>query len=224
MVVSVSLITHSFVPRGHYTKVTILKRYFRTMMWLGRADCGWNINSDRELGNAVLLVELLTKTNSIKRLQTLDELINFMVGRSDNLHIFDLLKIMQDRQLTTLGDIMNVATRELLKKAIASETYGQQRIRSQVMTSFPDAPEKVAPPEISSCSVSALSSTRSCSRRSSSIPSSIKAKKVQRFYSYRARCHGYVWETETIPLLAAELDTVSIQCEPEGGPIVYESL
>src|SRR5262245_29478757 len=32
-----------FKPRGHYTKALALKRYFRTMMWLGRADTAWNI-------------------------------------------------------------------------------------------------------------------------------------------------------------------------------------
>jgi hypothetical protein len=55
-----------FRPRGHYTKSLTLRRYFRALMWLGRADCGWNllppdpqsglqVDADRELGNAVLL-------------------------------------------------------------------------------------------------------------------------------------------------------------------------
>ena len=32
-----------FQPRGHYLKTAALARYFRAMMWLGRADTGWNI-------------------------------------------------------------------------------------------------------------------------------------------------------------------------------------
>ena len=59
-----------FQPRGHYTKSAALKRYFRTMMWLGRADTGWNVlppdrqsgivsDTPREVRNAVLLTQLL---------------------------------------------------------------------------------------------------------------------------------------------------------------------
>ena len=32
-----------FEPRGHYADSTELRRYFRCLMWLGRADCGWNL-------------------------------------------------------------------------------------------------------------------------------------------------------------------------------------
>src|SRR5262249_20770363 len=32
-----------FKPRGHYLKSEELQRYFRCLMWLGRADCGWNV-------------------------------------------------------------------------------------------------------------------------------------------------------------------------------------
>ena len=32
-----------FRVRGHYAKSGQLSNYFRCMMWLGRADCGWNI-------------------------------------------------------------------------------------------------------------------------------------------------------------------------------------
>ncbi len=208
-----------FRPRGHYTKATILKRYFRTMMWIGRADCGWNINSDRELGNAVLLVELLTKTNSIKRIQTLDDLITFMVGRSDNLRIFDLLRIMQDHQLTTLGDITNVATRELLKKAIASGAYGQQRIRSQVMKSFPDVPEKVAPPQIFQLFGQRL--VIDSFLLSQVVFDSIvyQGKKVQRFMPTGLDVMAALGNTETIPLLAAELTQYPYSANLKAGQV-----
>jgi hypothetical protein len=33
-----------FAPRGHYTPSAVLKRYFRTMMWLGRAELGFSLS------------------------------------------------------------------------------------------------------------------------------------------------------------------------------------
>ena len=70
-------------------------------MWLAGADCGWNVlptegsrgvqsDSDRELRNAVLLIELLQATDNLKALKALDDIIAFMAARSDNLSVFAL--------------------------------------------------------------------------------------------------------------------------------------
>jgi len=88
-----------FQPRGHYTSSSVLQNYFRCMMWLGRADCGWNVlptdqslavvsRSKRELRDAALLVGLLHKTGNLKRLHEMDRVIAYLVGRSDSLNAF----------------------------------------------------------------------------------------------------------------------------------------
>ena len=95
-----------FRPRGHYTNSPGLKRYFRTLMWLGRADCGWNIlHTDRELRNAVLLSQLVETTGSHRQLQTMTDIIDFMVGKSDNLGVFPLLDILHQTQTSQLTDL-----------------------------------------------------------------------------------------------------------------------
>jgi hypothetical protein len=145
-----------FKPRGHYTKSTALKRYFRCMMWLGRIDCGWNvlptdgtpgINSDsnRELRDAVLLCELLQATGSLKPLKALDDIIAFMVGKSDNLTVFALCDIMKEGKVTTLADVKEAKAVERVQTVLKNSKQAQQMIRSQVVIS-PDDPHYTVPP------------------------------------------------------------------------------
>jgi hypothetical protein len=137
----------------------VLRRYFRTLMWLGRVDCGWNIlppdaqsgiqaDADRELRNAVLLTELLDKSESVKQLKAMDDIINFLVGKSDNLSVFTLLQLRQAQKITTLSDLNNPTVLSALKQAIATDKYSQQRIRAQFVMSDPRSPDKVSPPAV----------------------------------------------------------------------------
>jgi hypothetical protein len=147
-----------FKPRGHYTKSTDLKRYFRCLMWLGRVDCGWNVlptddtpgvksDSERELRDAVLLVELLRATRNLKPLQALDDIIGFMVGRSDNLTVFALRDLMQKNKVQTLADVRGAEGVRRLQTALREGKQAQQMIRSQAVLSDPRDPyHKVPPP------------------------------------------------------------------------------
>jgi hypothetical protein len=146
-----------FKPRGHYTKAAALKRYFRCMMWLGRVDCGWNVlptdgtpgvksDSDRELRDAVLLVELLQSTESLKPLKAIDDIINFMVGRSDNLTVFGLRDLLKASGVTTLADVGADAKLKGLKKGLMTSKQANQMIRSQAVISDPNDPYYKVPP------------------------------------------------------------------------------
>jgi hypothetical protein len=146
-----------FRPRGHYTKVTALKRYFRTMMWLGRADCGWNVlpphpdsrvrvNADRELTNAVLFTQLLEATGESQRLKAVDDIINFMVGRSDNLTVFNLRDLLKEAKIQTPADALNADARTQLKKSLAEGKHARPLIRSQSIVSPVNSPDPQIPP------------------------------------------------------------------------------
>jgi hypothetical protein len=149
-----------FKPRGHYTKAPALKRYFRCLMWLGRADCGWNVlptdgtpgvksDSDRELRDAVLLVELLAATDNVKTLKGLDDIIAFLVGRSDNLTVFTLRGLMEEQRTATLAAVSDGKALARLKDAVKNGKHAQQMIRSQVVISDPKDPYyKVPPPAL----------------------------------------------------------------------------
>ncbi len=87
-------------PRGHYTEALPLRRYFRAMMWLGRPDTGFvvlpyaGIDDVRERAAATALSESLRATGGMKKLKSLSDVIDFLVGRADDLSIFDFAEII----------------------------------------------------------------------------------------------------------------------------------
>lgn len=146
-----------FRPRGHYTKHQPLKNYFRAMMWLGRVDCGWNIlpvepgrgikaDSDRELTNAILFCNALKDSGGLKTLKSLDDIIGFMVGRSDNLTVFALLDIAEKAGAKDVtGTVKNL---DKVKDEIKTGKHAAQMIRSQLVLSNPGDTYKVPPPGV----------------------------------------------------------------------------
>ncbi|MEQ9501258.1 MAG: DUF3160 domain-containing protein [Deltaproteobacteria bacterium] len=125
-----------FKPRGHYTKSEQLKRYFRAMMWLGRADTGFEIaDSDRQLTSAMRLVALVDETGGLKKLGAMNDIVDFMVGASDNLTAFQLRDAMKGAK-----------NLDAVKKRIAK--HGKQAIRSQVVVSNPHDTIEVEPPTL----------------------------------------------------------------------------
>jgi hypothetical protein len=148
-----------FQPRGHYLKTAQLCRYFRTMMWLGRADTGCIIlppdpqsgiasNSSRELRDAVLLTQLLQSTGEIDRLQQVSDILDFLVGRSDNLSAPQLANLMQRQKIDSVDDLADEARVTALQNALRTGDLGQQQIRSQVVLSNPDDLHQVPPHSI----------------------------------------------------------------------------
>jgi hypothetical protein len=148
-----------FQPRGHYAKTAALSRYFRAMMWLGRADTGWNVlppdrqsgivsDSPRELRNAVLLTELLQSTGAVERLRQMSEIIDFLVGESDNLTVFEMLELMRKNEVGDVGDLVSSHAIENMQDALRKSDMATQQIRSQVIVSDPNDLYQVPPPGV----------------------------------------------------------------------------
>lgn len=148
-----------FKPRGHYTKSPELMRYFRTLMWLGRADCGFNVlppdlrsglevDDKREARDAALFTRLLAETDGLRRLRAMSDIIDFLVGDTDSMTIFSLIDLLDEQELETPADLARDGAIEKLQRAIASSGLAVQRIRSQVITSSSVDPSKVPPPAI----------------------------------------------------------------------------
>lgn len=143
-----------FRPRGHYTRTGALKAYFRCVMWLGRADCGWTVypkssesseNSVRQLRNAAILTHLLHKTGQDKRLQQVDDVIRMLVGPSDNLNPWDLHRIMGKAGIARPADLRDPKVVRELQGKLAKGEFGTQLIRSQVVYPKPGEAKAVVP-------------------------------------------------------------------------------
>ena len=148
-----------FKPRGHYALSPWLSRYFRTMMWLGRADTGWNVlpvdpqsglkvDSARELRNGVLLTQLLEASDAKVRLEQMDEMLDFFVGESDNLTPAQTADLLERQGVAELSDLASVEAVGKLQAALASGEFGTQQIQSQTLTSDLGNERKVETPSL----------------------------------------------------------------------------
>lgn len=150
-----------FRPRGHYTSSNALSRYFRCMMWLGRPDCGWNIlpkdsnqpadqsakvDADREFRNSVLMAELVRESNGLESLWAVEEVMDYLIGPSDNLTTPALLEVMRDQKVETLEAAADDASLARLRDAIRSRGSAQRLVRSELDCSNPDDPYTKVPP------------------------------------------------------------------------------
>jgi hypothetical protein len=135
-----------FRVRGHYTETEELSAFFRCMMWLGRADCGWTICSHeqdslsqlqslRELRNAVLLTDLLRNSGGLSRLQQLEQTLEFLVGKSDNFGVAQLSDLLKSAGVRTVSKLSRPDVVQQLQEAIAADPRNTQSIRSQVISS-----------------------------------------------------------------------------------------
>jgi len=148
-----------FKPRGHYTKTPWLARYFRTMMWLGRADTAWSVlspdpqtgmldDSQRGLRNAALLTSLLKQSGTLGQFAEISGLIDILVGKSDNLTVPQLADLLEQQELSSPGDLASSRAIEGLQDRLRDTEAGAQQIRSQVILSDPRDLYQPPPPSI----------------------------------------------------------------------------
>lgn len=148
-----------FKPRGHYAESPHLSRYFRAMMWLGRADTGWNVlpvdpqsrlvsDSSRELRNSVLLTQLLRSSGADVRLEQMDAMLDFLVGTSDNLTPGQLELLLERRNIDDFGDLASTDAIAELQQTLARGEFGSQQIQSQILASDPQIEQSVGAPNL----------------------------------------------------------------------------
>lgn len=94
-----------YVPRGHYTRSEVLKRYFRTMMWFGRMNL--RVKDAGETRTAALLTNLIRNNSEVQKLWTrLYDPTALLVGKSDDL---DYRQYAGALKAVTGGDIRKLA-------------------------------------------------------------------------------------------------------------------
>lgn len=94
-----------YKPRGHYTKSKALEAYFKNMMWYGRMtfrlDARAEGVAEMETRMALLLVKALRNTavgerHALTVWSDLYDPTSFLVGRSDDLTVFDYLPLIDE--------------------------------------------------------------------------------------------------------------------------------
>jgi len=92
-----------FKLRGPYIDASRERQqYFRAMVWLGNVRL--LVEKQRDLLAALILADLMSKSGALSDYQQFNQIINQLVGVSDNIKLEDLYKIKQKFNLQTSGD------------------------------------------------------------------------------------------------------------------------
>lgn len=102
-----------YIPRGHYSKSTKLKRYFRAMMWLGRPDSGFQVLPDKTEQSLASILK--KKNNKVKYVNlkslSLDEkkFIHAQRGARNSIILSTLMKsTAMDKEMGNISDFIDV--------------------------------------------------------------------------------------------------------------------
>lgn len=128
-----------FEPRGHYRDTEALKRYFRAMMWLGRIEFRLieaqpdhsMVFRRRQFDAMLALWDLMDEANR-KKHEDIDSVIAAFVGKSDNLVVADVGKLLADLGVSTSEETRALSDAKIAQ-AIVDGGYGTQLIASQLM-------------------------------------------------------------------------------------------
>lgn len=132
-----------FKPRGRYENHWALRYYFKAMMWCGRTDLriaggyDWTgpLSAPRELGTAVLLLDLLRKGGKEEAWRQFDRTLQTYVGRTDSATFDDLARIAAAAKVSSPADLKTDADFERLTQVVLDSDAGKQNIRGDIYIS-----------------------------------------------------------------------------------------
>ncbi|MFZ1730508.1 MAG: DUF3160 domain-containing protein [Bacteroidota bacterium] len=149
-----------FTVRGHYTDTyhPELGRYFQSMIWIGRTefmltkpvqhDMPQQTDEDiqRQVIGAALLAEMLADANIGDRVTAIDDLLELLVGESDNVRAPQLTGLLADLGITDPSALLDMQRVKDVQALLATRPFAGQRINSQILYSNPMDPEQLQPP------------------------------------------------------------------------------
>ncbi len=131
-----------FKPRGHYTESDELSHYFQAMTWLAQLDFRL-VTYDaltsqpkvhpQALAAAQILLTAIDDVGAQTHLDTIDGILQLLVGQSDNITTPQLRRLVADLELSAPRQALNLAPERLLQQ-LAAQDYGNQRITGQIIT------------------------------------------------------------------------------------------
>ena len=146
-----------FIVRGHYTQDSLLGRYFRSMIWLGRTELMllppegtltvWpKEDIQRQAIDAMLIAEAVSGAGASSTVSGIDSLISFMVGEQDNVTLENLMEVRDEAGVTSPADLFDTALFTTFQSKLAEKAFAFQRINSQIIMTDPCDPTQVRPP------------------------------------------------------------------------------
>ncbi|MBY0526772.1 MAG: sigma-70 family RNA polymerase sigma factor [Gemmataceae bacterium] len=144
-----------FKVRGHYENSELLKKYFKSMMWCGRTDMRiaggkdyqyGELSAARELGSALVLLDLIKKAGKMQQWQQFDQMIQTFVGKTDSATFAHLDGVFTKAGIKSPAEVKHLTTLQDVQKEILAGNIGMQHVRGDIYTAPPFGPEKVQLP------------------------------------------------------------------------------
>ncbi len=124
-----------FKPRGHYENSTALRNYFKTMMWLSRADLSIPISGKTSIPRmkkaALILWDCVVNSGSYAQWLELNSVIELMVGSSDGLSLKGVGPLVQDLGISDVRKFITAFNESAFDSVVSRNNYGVQMILSQ---------------------------------------------------------------------------------------------
>jgi hypothetical protein len=135
-----------FIPRGHYTRSGILKKYFQAMMWLQRAPM--LLDTDEGLATAVVLAHCIKssaeKGGARELLANISGPLSYIAGDPDNISMQDLIAVIDARGGQSLSQLLARAALSEIRAALLARN--PERIRATA--SDPSIREELGRPRL----------------------------------------------------------------------------
>lgn len=129
-----------FKPRGHYTHSVGLARYFRAVMWMGRADTGFDLRSLDATRVALMLALLAEQSGKLPAFEKVQSAIDYFVGSSNGLSLVKVAEVVRQSGLTSVAELEDDARVDALRKQLVAAA-SPTRVTSQgVMSAGTDTP------------------------------------------------------------------------------------
>ena len=150
-----------FKPRGHYDSDEFpeLKKYFRTMMWLGRIEiyliapplgdpfCPPQTFEDiqRQSIDALLVSELFDLASAVPTFEEIEDVIKFFVGDQDNVTLLNMYYLRDAVNLLSASDLLDSLKLVEFQDTLANQSFAYQLIQSQILAGTWSPADSIVP-------------------------------------------------------------------------------
>ncbi len=147
-----------FKVRGHYDDLNYpqLAGYFQAMIWLGKMELyliapestenkPTPTDVQRQVIMSYLINELINSDEQTPIYEEIEKIISSFVGKQDNVTISNLNDLATELSINDASDLKDEALFDQFQLTLASKSYAEQMILSQILMNDPSNPDSIKP-------------------------------------------------------------------------------
>ncbi len=147
-----------FKVRGHYDDPNFpqLGQYFQAMIWLGKMELyliapetAGNKPTPEDVQRQIIISYLINELIESADLKTeydeIEQIISSFVGKQDNVTLNNLIDLANELSINDASDLIDTVTVKEFQTTLASKSYAEQKILSQILMNNPSTPDSIKP-------------------------------------------------------------------------------